>query len=414
MSRQEVRSNQTVVVRGGRITQVGPVEEVTVPEDALRVEAHDKFLMPGLMDMHVHISSEPELSLYIAYGVTTVRDLFGSHEQLAMRVKVAVGDLLGPRMYVAGAHLEAGFDYLKVLSGLSDAAYRGLVAEAKSHGLPVAGHVPPAVGLAGVLNARQDSIEHLDGFWYEVLTEKLPFDSWEGLTLPGLWYERPAEIAELLAQGVVAEAELVDQDHLSRLVIATKNAGTWVVPTLIAGERGYLPLEAKRELQALPIMRWVDPQYVDQWMRAAEFLSQWTGEAEYRLDFLRNVHARIVDALDEGGVPILVGTDAPNPFVVPGFAVHEELQRLVEAGLTPFDALSAATRRAAEFLGVLDVVGTVEPGKQADLLLLEANPLEDISSTQKIAGVMVACQYGLHHLRPRARRTALEVLTKRG
>jgi imidazolonepropionase-like amidohydrolase len=143
-------------------------------------------------------------------------------------------------------------------------------------------------------------------------------------------------------------------------------------------------------------------------------LAQWTGESEYRLDFLRNVHARIVDALDEGGVPLLVGTDAPNPFVVPGFAVHEELQRLVEAGLTPFDALSAATRRAAEFLGVLDVAGTVETGKQADLLLLDANPLEDISSTQKIAGVMVACQHGLHHLRPRACRTAVEVLTKRG
>jgi len=102
MNRQEILSNQTVVVREGRIMQVGPVGEVEVPEDSHRVDAHHEFLVPGLMDMHVHISSEPELSLYIGYGVTTVRDLFGSHEHLAMRAKVAMGDLLGPRMYVAG------------------------------------------------------------------------------------------------------------------------------------------------------------------------------------------------------------------------------------------------------------------------------------------------------------------------
>lgn len=406
---EERLMDQTVLVRGDRIVEIGPADEIDVPEDALRIDGAGKFLLPGLADMHVHLEyfEDPAvLWLFLANGVTTVRNMDGRPYLLEWKKQIARSELPGPTIHTAGPLLDgdpplrpdntvvrdapeartavaeqaaAGYDFIKVYTNLSSDAYRAILAAAEEHDLPVAGHVPRGVELPDALRSGQVAIEHLGDHAEAVEADDSPFaDGWH-------WSKR------FLAMPF-------DPDKARKIAEFQAERGVWSVPTLVQADRELAPADAVRAWLEAPEMAYVDSRGRQFWVEQSErFASRMDAEdwalvaqgRQHRLDLTRTLH--------QAGVSLLVGTDTPNPFVVPGFAIHEELKNFVAAGLTPAAALAAATREAALFLGESEEWGTVEPGKRADLLLLDADPLAEIENTRQLAGVMVRGRWLSRH-----------------
>ena len=395
--RERILEKQTVIVRDGRIAQIGPAGKVKVPAGALKIDGRGKYLMPGLADMHVHLSSQQDLAsqqlqLFLANGVTTVRNMIGKPEHLLLRDRVAKGELPGPTIYTAGPPLlgntvstpeageravieqkKAGYDLIKVHEGLSPETYAAIVATAKRVGIPFAGHVTATVGLKRALEAQQTSIEHLDGYLQAMVADDSPVKA------------GPSQ----LVLGPVLEH--IDESKIPVLAAATRKAGVWNDPTLTLFK--LIVSDAKPE----ELSQWPELQYVPAAMRES-FNKQKLSTADIpapanerqRYIELRN---KMLFALHAAGAKLLIGPDSPQFFLVPGFATHKELQSFVEAGLTPYEAIEAATRNPGEYFAEVMKVprdfGTVEVGMRADLLLLEANPLESVANLSKRAGVMV-------------------------
>lgn len=376
---------QTVLIREGRIDRIGPVDAVEIPEGAERIAGEGRFLMPGLMDLHAHIFSEDELPLYLANGITTVRNMWGWEMHLEMRARIEEGSLPGPALYTAGALIDgdpprlrgsavvetaadaervvseqarAGYDFIKVYDALTPKAYAAVVLAADKYGLPVVGHVPHGVGLRGVLVAGQRSVEHLSGFPAATSTDSVP--TWSSPQDPVL---------------------------LSEIAEAARRMEVWNAPTLHVLEQGDLSADESEAFLARPELQYLPSFYrrfcCGSGYDPADDLPD--GErAERRANRLR-----AVQALHDAGVDLLLGSDTGNRFVLPGYAIHDELRLLAAAGLTPYEALLAGTRSAARFLGILAHAGTVAEGKRADLILAEQNPLVDLSTLRRPAGVVV-------------------------
>lgn len=392
-----VVENRTVVVTGRRIASLHPADEVEVAEGTEVVAAEGMYLVPGLADMHgrlpgprmVQSDARNLLFLYVANGVTTVRGMPGDRSQLGLRARIARGQSLGPRLFVGSPALtgeraaapaqgeqlvreynERGYDLVKVHEGLSPDVFDAVAATAAEVGLPFGGRVPDAVGLRRALAAGQASIDHLDNY----IEALVPDES------------LPAEGGGLFGVG-----ELLDRTDLTRLpelVDATRAAGTWVVPTMALRETVFFGDRSAAELRAArPEVRYMPPETVERWARAAdERAAAGDPETGRRAAALRR---RVLRALHEGGVRIVMGTGSPQMFSVPGFSVHHEMALWVEVGMTPYAVLEAATRRVAEHFDALDEFGTVEVGRRADLLLLTANPVDDVAHVARRAGVMV-------------------------
>ena len=381
MDAERVLEGHTVLVRDGRIEAVGPAAEVAVPAGATRIDGAGRWLIPGLAEMHAHVpgaqaseaAMEELMFLYVANGVTTIRGMLGAPNQLALRDRLARGELLGPTLYVGApslngnsapdaataerlvrAHREAGYDFLKLHPGLSRAAYDAIVRTAREVGTTWAGHVSEAVGIDHTLATRQSTIDHLDGY--------------------------------LPAAG--------DPERLRALVAATVEAGTWNVPTMYLWE-SFLSSDGPERWMALPEMRYVSPQ------QRAGWENQKRGVMAQQADVTEEARARevrqrreLLKALSDVGARILMGTDSPQLFNVPGFALHRELRVMADAGMSPYRVLESGTRNvalyAAEDLGLDGSFGTVAPGMRADLVLLTADPLADVGNVARRAGVMVA------------------------
>lgn len=392
MDSEEVLQHQSVIVRDDRIVRVGPVSDVEVPTEALKIAGRGGYLMPGLADMHVHAFKE-NLITYVANGVTTVRFMDGHPIILAWRHQIAEGQLMGPTIYTAGPTLDgppeegagvvetfeeavrlvaaqsaAGYDFIKVYNNVPRGAYEGVVSEAKKHGLPVVGHVPFEVGLEGAFAAGQKSIEHLRGYVFEVVTADAPVKP--GSTM------RSRALAWNYA----------DQSRFSVLAKMTRDAGVWNCPTLVDLQHWSLPSAEYEKLFARPEVKFLSRRS-PQWLRDRS--EGWLGlfsEADFASAHKAlEVKKEFVGALHDAGAGILLGTDD----WLRGFAVHEELKNLVDAGLSPYEAISAGTRDAAEFLGASREFGTVTRGKRADLILLEANPLDGVENVARRRGVML-------------------------
>jgi imidazolonepropionase-like amidohydrolase len=385
MSRDGALAHHTVVVRGDRIVAVAPSASVALPAGVTAIDGKGKWLIPGLADMHVHIWSENDLTMFLAAGVTTIRNLFGSDLHLSWRSQIARGERLGPTIVTAGPLIDgdppiwpgstvlvnpadadkivadqkaAGYDFLKPYSRLSRPAYEALAAAGKRHGMPLAGHVPTSVGLAGVLAAQQRSIEHLDGYLLALVPDGV------ALPPPGANQDRTrAALAHL------------DPARLPGVVAQTVAAGTWNCPTLVVLDR-FAGLEDPAALGKR--VAWLDKvpaAIVAQWDPRQDFrMKSYTAEDFAAIRAANAQRAKILAALAAGNAPLLVGTDTGNPFVIPGAALHDEIELMVAAGVPRARVLRAATADAARFLGVRDA-GVIEPGARADLVLVSTDPL---------------------------------------
>jgi imidazolonepropionase-like amidohydrolase len=399
--RERVLAGQTVIVRDGRIAEIAPADKAKVPAGALQIDGRGKYLMPGLADMHVHLYpgtgqqddlASQQFQLFLANGVTTIRNMIGKAEHIALRDRVAKGELIGPTIYTAGPPLlgnnvpspdaaervvteqkNAGYDLLKVHEGLSPETYAAIAATAKRVGIPFAGHATATVGLKRALDAQQNSIEHLDGYLQALVPDDSPVKA------------TPSQVV------VGPVLEHIDESKLPALAAATKKANVWNDPTLTLFK--LVVSDAKPE----DYLKWPEMQYIPAKMREgfAKQKQSTLGNpppAAERQRYL-NLRNKVLVALHAAGAKLLVGPDSPQFFLVPGFATHRELESFVEAGLTPYQTLEAATRNPAEYFAETMKAkrdfGTVEAGLRADLLLLDANPLQSVANLSKRAGVMV-------------------------
>lgn len=398
-------AGRSVVISNGHIEQIGARESVSAPAGARVIDGSGRYLMPALWDMHTHPMEPEALSMLVANGVGGTRIMWGLPRHLEWRARVELGELLGPRLLIAGPIIEgvppaqaasvvdtegrrlvktfaegvaevrrqqaAGFDYIKVYNNIPLDAYQGLVAEADRLRMPVVGHVPFAAGIQGALAARQKSIEHLRGYIEKLVPADAPIQ-------PGIDMR-----SRTLAW------EYADMSRIPQLVRATRDAGAWQCPTL--GTRIYTaPSSAIERYLATPEAEYLDPQ-----TRAAfrhrgrvKWLSNFT-EADFeRATRANDKQAVLLRAMHAAGVPLLAGTDS-NSF---GFALHRELEALVAVGLSPGEALQTATINPARFAGLEKEVGRVATGYAADLILLEADPLQDIRNTSRINAVILRGQ----------------------
>lgn len=407
------RQDATVVITGGKITAVGKANRVTVPEGARSVDGTGKFLIPGLWDMHVHIADRSYLPLFVANGVTGVREMhaFFPEYVFLMRRQVRDGTVLGPRIVAAGALVDGpkpfwpgaysaadadegrkavralkkrGADFIKVYSKLPRPAFLAIVDEARKEGLAVAGHVPESVSAAEASDLGMKSMEHLYGIPQACSADE---DKLRKDELDALARLDNAAAVGLLRRSAVKALDGYREDKARALFARLARNGTWQVPTLTV----------LRSLASLDDDRFTrDPRvkYVPAYLRS--FIDPRGGSGKFTPEMVADsklVYRRtgdLVKALHRAGVPFLAGTDTTNPYCFPGFSLHDELALLVEmGGFTPLEALQAATRDPARFLGLDKELGTVEEGKAADLVLLDADPLRDIKNTQKIAAVVV-------------------------
>jgi imidazolonepropionase-like amidohydrolase len=406
-----VLADMTVVVEGKRISQIGKSDATPVPKTAKVVDGHGKYLIPGLWDMHVHeifgawLPEDEKITpvLFVANGVTGVRDMGGDLESLKKwRARIAEGKLLGPRMVISGPMLDGpvpqfpssapvkdaaegrrivdelqknGADFIKIQSLVPRDGYFAAADEAKKDGIVFAGHVPDKVRATEASNAGQKSIEHLTGVFEGCSTVE----------------------DELMAAprgpGRGKFLSTYDPDRAKALIALFVRNQTWQVPTLY-WERGEWLIE-KTSAGADPLAKYAPAVWRERtWpMFTTGIEKDWSTDPFADREKFFQAELKMVGEMNRAGVPILAGTDtAAGVRVYPGFSLHEELELLVLAGLTPMEALQAATKNAGKYLGLADT-GTIEKGKRADLVLLDSNPLADIKNTRKIQSVVLDGRY---------------------
>jgi imidazolonepropionase-like amidohydrolase len=397
MDRDGALPHQTVIVRGDRIVAVGPVASTAVPKGATTIDGAGKWLIPGLVDMHVHTYDPQALAMFVSMGVTTVRVMWGAPAVLGAREAIRNGEpRLAPSIYTSGdivdgdptiwpssiplrnaaeatAEVErqhrAGYDYIKVYSRLTPEAYDAVVAAAGRLGMPVIGHVPNAVGLADVLTAKQRSTEHLDGFARFTERDDSPIKDEKS------WATRAT------AYKYADEAKITDA--IARVVAS----GGWTCPTLVVMDR---ISHLDKPDTTRPEYAYVPPASIASWDPKQDFRFQaWTADQFVALRGTVTWNGSIVKRLADAGAPIVAGTDVGNPWLVPGYSLHDELGLLVGAGLTTAQALKAATVNPADFFAARGELGSIAAGARADLVLLDGDPLADIAATRAIAGVML-------------------------
>ena len=400
MRDDKILKDQVVVATGGRITAVGTRNKVKYGKDAFVIDATGKYLLPGLAEMHAHVPPVDDvapmkdvLMLFALNGITTIRGMLGHPKHLEVREKIKQGDITGPRLYTTGPSFngmsvkspedgaamvrrqkEAGYDFLKLHPGLTRQKFDAIAATAKEVDIPFVGHVSFNVGVWHAIEAGYSSIDHLDGFV-------------EGL-VPGI--EKMSEQQTGLFGMYVADQ--ADRSRIPGLMSALRKNNIWVVPTQALAERWFNPDYTIEEFQNDPHRVYMKPEIVEQWISSKRNL---ISNPQYNEDELKNfiqLRRDLILACEKNGVGLLLGCDAPQVFNVPGFSTHEELEYLVLAGLTPYQALRTGTVNVAKYLGMEDS-GVIGVGAVSDLILLDGDPLADIRNTRKISGVLLGDQW---------------------
>ncbi len=386
---------QTVIVSDGRIATIGPVDVTELPRDAMVVDGTDRYLLPGLVEMHGDISGtrsaslDSTLGLFVANGVTTVRGMLGQPAHLELRQKILDQSVLGPRLITSGpafngntvdgaqqamqrvgTQSQAGYDFLRIGPGLSRAEFMAIAATANKLGIPFAGDVPSDVGVPAALEAGIATIDHFEGYMQTLIS---PHEAPSG-GLGGFF-------------GLLLAAH-ADETRIAAIAAATAEAGVWNVPTESLFEN-FANDVAPEDMRRWPEMKYVSAATVSQWVDAKQ---QFLDDEEFDIELgLRAIDLRrkLIMALHQAGAGLLLGSDSPQRFNVPGFALHRELSILVAAGLSPYEALRTGTVNPAIFFGTEAELGTIEVGKIADLVLLDQNPLSDIENIRRVHGTML-------------------------
>ncbi len=406
MTADTVLRDATVLVRDGRIAAVGATRNVQVPAGARRIAGHGKYLIPGLADMHTHLYSDGEtpdsvakyeLGVMVANGVTATRLMIGTREHFALRREVEAGRIVGPQLWLASPQFtgkedvnsrvvttpedarkavkemaDLGYDFVKLTLFIPPPVYDAIVSEAKRQGIRVVGHVDPEVGVARALAAGQQ-IEHLDNYLESVLADSAPMRT--SVSDRGLFRLKNWE-----------SLDYVDDDKVDRIAGATARAGSYTCPTLTVFKTAFALGQSEEEIRARPDWRIMPPELRTLYLGAREKYWKSPATEPRRMRWVQ-VRDRLVKAIADSGGKIMTGSDTPEWFFGYGWTLHRELESLVAAGLTPYQALTAATRNPAEFLRASKEWGTIEAGKRADLVLLAGNPLEDVRNTARIEGV---------------------------
>lgn len=413
MDKERVLENQTVLVRDGFIVEVG--KKVKIPKDAQIIDAKGKYLIPGLVDMHTHMLSdddtypdsiaEDELKVMVANGVTTIRFMIGTPEQLVLRAKSASGEIIAPTIYSASPHLtgreqgndfvvntaeeareavrkskQAGYDFIKITTFIKAEVYEAAVDEAAKQNIRVVGHADSRfVGLERALKARQQ-VEHLDGYLEAVLADNAPMKG----SVSDLYIYDPKNWDSI---------QYVDEKKIAEIARATVASNPFSDPTQHFMKNTFGLPRSEESIKAQPDFRFYPKAVQEQWFnfyKRNRFINQVSYEKRARWIEIRN---KIIKAIYDAGGKIMTGSDTPEFLWLYGFTMHREMKSLQEAGLSNYAVLEAATKNPSEYLGTLDKVGTIEKGKRADLVLLDANPLENISNTEKRVGVMLKGKY---------------------
>jgi len=415
------KPDMTVVIKGDRILAMGKSGEIRPPENAPTVNGKGKFLIPGLWDMHVHWYDKDYLPLFIANGVTGVRMMWGVPSHHQWRKAIEAGQLVGPHMLLASPIVDGpkpvwrgsiavadayeaqqvviqvkrdGADFVKVYSLLSRDAYFAIAEESKKLGIPFAGHIPDSVSLEEASEAGQMSNEHLTGVLIACSSREADLLKLSQETLAAIYAGQPSSVR---FQG---------PEHRQRLELALdtysppkaeavfeelKKNHTWQCPTLTVLRSTAFADDAS--FGSDPRLKYLARDIVSSWdPKADPFLKAKTAEDWALSKKVFTKELAVVGAMQKAGVGVLAGTDTLNPYCLPGFSLHDELGLLVRAGLTPMQALQAATLNPARFMGREKDLGTVAAGKIADLVVLDANPLDDIGNTKKISAVVFAGQ----------------------
>lgn len=398
MKGEELLPDQTVIVDGGVITKVGPAEKTAVPKGAKVIEGKGMYLMPGLSEMHAHIPVaengndslvKETLFLYLANGVTTIRGMLGAPYHLQLKKQVATGEILGPRIYTASPSLNGqtvqtmeearnkvarykteGYDFLKIHPGLTIENFDEIVKTARRVNIPFSGHVPTQVGIAHAIASGYASIDHMDGYL-------------EGL-VPASDKTNPD------AGGFFGfnYTELANTNLIPQLASKTKAAKTWVVPTESLLER-WTSSRSADEFLAEPAMQYMPPATRYQWRLSKQTFS---AAPEYSVDRAAKfvtLRQKILRGLNRSKVGLLLGSDSPQVLNVPGFSIHQEMQAMAKAGIPALVILKSGTVNPSIFFDEVGKYGVVQKGASADLVLMRANPLENVANAQQIAGVMV-------------------------
>lgn len=412
MDKERVLKNQTVLIKDGIIAETGA--NVKIPKDAQIIDGSGKYLIPGLIDMHVHMLSdddeypdsiaEDELKVMVANGVTTVRFMIGTPEQLILRAKSANGEIIAPTIFAASPHLTgreqgndfvvntteeareavrkskaAGYDFIKITTFIKAEVYEAAVDEAAKQNIRVVGHADSRfVGLERALKAKQQ-IEHLDGYLEAVLKDDAPMKG----SVSDLYIYNPKNWESI---------DYIDENKIPIIARKTVESNPFVDPTQSFMKNTFGLPRSEESIRAQPDFKFYPKKnqdfYINYMKRTP--LNQVSWEKRARWVEIKN---KIIKAIYDAGGKLMTGSDTPEFLWLYGFTEHRELKALVDAGLSNYAALEAATVNPALYLGNSDKVGTIEKGKRADLVLLDANPLENISATEKRAGVMLKGKY---------------------
>ncbi len=394
MEKEEVLPNQPVVIKDGRIAAIG--NKAKYGKTALVIDAKGKYLIPGLAEMHAHVPPIDDIApmkevlfLFAANGITTIRGMLGHPKHLELRSMIKSGEVLGPRLYTTGPSFngfavktpetgaamvrnqkEAGYDFLKLHPGLTKEIFAAIASTAKEVGIPFVGHVSFGVGVWRAIDAGYSSIDHLDGFI-------------EGM-VPGIenMVEQQAGLFGMFV------AERADTTLIPKLLQGLKAKNIWVVPTQSLAERWFSPDFKAEDFTNDPESKYIKQETINSWVEAKKNL---VANPEYdpaKIKVYIALRRRLIKACQQYGVGLLLGCDAPQVFNVPGSSTHYELEYMVRSGLTPYQALQAGTVNVATYLKLPDA-GKVKQGYTADLLLIDGNPLQDITQTRKVQGVML-------------------------
>nr|WP_298925210.1 amidohydrolase family protein [uncultured Allomuricauda sp.] len=393
----EIKTGQNIFIDSGRIKQINTTEIEDISKYKTVINAEDKYIIPGMTEMHAHIPQPPTskerledvLFLYLANGVTTIRGMLGHPDHLVLREQVQRGEVLGPRIFTSSpslngnsvktveeatekvtAYKKEGYDFLKIHPGIQRNVFDQVVKTANEVGIPFAGHVPVDVGIRHALKSKYATIDHVDGF------------------LEGLVPE--SENVDPTANGFFGYnfTPLADTSKIDELVQLSKDNKVWIVPTQSLFERWFSPADVD-SLLAEPEMKYMPKSTLENWRRVkiqslenSDFnIAQWE-----QFDAIRK---NLIKKLQDNGHGVLLGSDAPQLFNVPGFSIQHEMQGMVAAGMKPLEILQSATINSATFFDMESTFGEIKEGIDADLVLLSKNPMDDLKNYTDVSGVMV-------------------------